>query len=88
MQLPPAPCLTRRLRGSYSSSDRPKPVHGGLKQRGYEETPDTAVDAVVVVEEQPVVAVLTGQRYVRRDGIGVDVYQVITGRVAPDLIGA
>ena len=61
---------------------------GGLKQLGHEETPDTAVDAEVVVEEQPVVSILTGQRYVRGDGNGVDVYDVIASRVAPDLIGA
>ena len=32
----------------------------GLKQRGHEETPDNAVAAIVVVEEQPVVAILAG----------------------------
>lgn len=30
----------------------------------------------------------TPDRYVRRDGIGVDVYHVIPSRVAPDLLGA
>jgi hypothetical protein len=65
-----------------------KAVRGGLKQCGHEETPDYAIVAVVVVEEQPVVTILTGQRSIRRDGVGVDVHHVIACRVAPDLIGA
>src|SRR5271166_896474 len=78
---------TRRLRSSYSSATGPRPFTG-LKQRGHEETPDTPVVAVVVVEKQPVVAISTGQRHVRRDGIGIDVYHVVASRVASDLIGA
>ena len=64
-----------------------KPLRG-LEQRRHEEAPDTAAEAVVVVEEQPEIAVLTGQRPTRRDGIGVDVHHVVASRVAPHLIGA
>ena len=60
----------------------------GLEQRGHEEAPDNAVEAIVIVEEQPVIAILTGQSHARRDGIGVNVYHIVASRVAPDLIGA
>ena len=58
-----------------------------LEQRGPEEAPEHAQEADVG-EEQPVIAILAGQRESRRDGIGVKVHQVVASRIAPDLLGA
>ena len=43
-----------------------RPRTSALEQRGHEEAPDAAVEAIVIVEKQPVIAILTGQRYARR----------------------
>jgi len=59
-----------------------------LEQRGHEEAPDPAIDAVVLIEKQPIVAVLAGQSQTRRDGERIDVDHIVASRAASDLLGA
>jgi hypothetical protein len=84
-------CDTRNAactRPTYRRRLSVQAVRCGLEQRGHEEALDNAVEAIVVVEEQPVVAILTRQSHARGDGIGVNVYLIVASRVAPNLIGA
>jgi hypothetical protein len=59
-----------------------------LEQRRDEEAPDHAIKAVVLVEEQPVLAVLAWQRHTRRNREGIDVDLIVAKRVPSDLFGA
>ena len=61
-----------------------------LEQRGHEEAPDPAIDAVVLIEKQPIVAVLAGQSQTRRDGERIDamVRVVVTAEAFDAIVAA
>src|SRR5580693_9378331 len=75
-KLSPGPRVDRRLRVPSGQA-----VDAGLEQRRHEKAPDHAIKAVVLVEEQPVLAVLARQRHTRQNGEGIDVDLIVASRV-------